>query len=799
MKIIRKIFHFLGGIQLAIGLISITALLVIIGTFLESYTDSHLKAAHWTYEHPFFNLLLALFFVNILFSALRRWPFKAKHIPFLITHIGLLMIIGGTILKNRFGLQGNLSIWEGSANQNVILPHTYALLIEKNENSSKSNPIDFIPLRHLNRNLYFSAKFPELKCKILGSTPHSTNNFESWFKNNKIDIKGFPPLDMTSWSIEKPLPKSLLTHLSFNQKQKWEIFAIECQELNVCANALYQKNLFLVLTDKTEPHTVLKIPLETSIQEPFTFRDYECKVNCDLDFSSKEGFQSPKISLKLTKNEVSHDLQVMLNGNNALYVQNHPKESESFVDIDLIRTHPMLCFVKSSKNEQRIFAFDSYGRVYQEDCNTKDLQTMFSYEQGFGGYATQLVLPFPEFPASRQDKEHAQQWRLTQQIRETLSMRPELTPPLLCLSNACEKAKVDLASVFVTFLSIWRQSASLLFPLSHEPDDELKKALNALDWKTLSSTDDKAIRWTVHLLDQLTPHYHQGKNFQIILQEQQWPLMKNLKNIIKENPNVSSVTLLSQQIFSLVHLLPDSAFPDPTTVTDRARFLSAYFRGYGIDSDMLINPTQDSQKENFDELMSYWKDKRFDSLTSESKETILETNLFNLVTPTEPPSKVEDFQPGIVVEVQDGFLTQKIALTYDPTGSGLKWPILNGAYCLRFQPQFYKIPYRIRLREARQITYPESNQTYSYESDVLISDNDKTPEAFTLSMNQVHETYDGYRFYLSGIGSSTDRTLKRVQIVVNHDPAKYWLTYPGALLVFFGIILLFWMKPYSKK
>ena len=61
-----------------------------------------------------------------------------------------------------------------------------------------------------------------------------------------------------------------------------------------------------------------------------------------------------------------------------------------------------------------------------------------------------------------------------------------------------------------------------------------------------------------------------------------------------------------------------------------------------------------------------------------------------------------------------------------------------------------------------------------------------------LSMNHVHETWDGYRFYLSNITPVDESEPQRVQIVVNHDPAKYLLTYPGAVAVAIGIFLLFW-------
>lgn len=79
---ITPLFHFLGGVHLAIALIAFSALFVVAGTFIESKTGSHLYAAFWTYENSFFTLLLAFFFMNILFAALRRWPFKKRHTPF---------------------------------------------------------------------------------------------------------------------------------------------------------------------------------------------------------------------------------------------------------------------------------------------------------------------------------------------------------------------------------------------------------------------------------------------------------------------------------------------------------------------------------------------------------------------------------------------------------------------------------------------------------------------------------------------------------------------------------------------
>src|SRR4051812_16691922 len=102
MKLVKSLYYFLGGVYFALILISSVALFVIAGTFIESLTQSHSYAALFTYENPLFSALLWGFFINILFSATRRWPFKWKHIPFLITHLGLLMILAGVLAKHYF-------------------------------------------------------------------------------------------------------------------------------------------------------------------------------------------------------------------------------------------------------------------------------------------------------------------------------------------------------------------------------------------------------------------------------------------------------------------------------------------------------------------------------------------------------------------------------------------------------------------------------------------------------------------------------------------------------------------------
>ena len=184
MKWIKLTFYFLGGLYFAIGLIFLTAVMAIWGTILEARSDSHLYAAQYTYGNPVFALLLSLFFINILFSAILRWPFKPKHIPFLITHLGLLMIIAGCLAKNWYGVQGHLYLSEGSGNNTILIPHTYAIHLEKKNSLEKIN----IPISNA------ISRFNNLQLKILRYIPHTSERLETWIKGNHAYIAR-PPIN----------------------------------------------------------------------------------------------------------------------------------------------------------------------------------------------------------------------------------------------------------------------------------------------------------------------------------------------------------------------------------------------------------------------------------------------------------------------------------------------------------------------------------------------------------------------------------------------------------------------------
>ncbi|HRD55752.1 MAG TPA: hypothetical protein PLC42_05075, partial [Parachlamydiaceae bacterium] len=232
-----RLYHFLGGITFAIFLIVSAALFVIAGTLIESKTGSHLYAASFTYANPLFTLLICGFFVNILFSATRRWPFKKRHIPFLITHLGLLMVLSGVMAKNILGTQGHLTLLEGSATNKILLPNTKALYVENKNRSTQFKLND--PLKD----------FDGLHIEVAAYQPNSTETLQTWIKGDYAFIYGFSPF---------PLNEKIKAKLHPDYPE-FEVLALRLPPEKTVDSIVkeYQKPLFLLIIEDLNKHISL--------------------------------------------------------------------------------------------------------------------------------------------------------------------------------------------------------------------------------------------------------------------------------------------------------------------------------------------------------------------------------------------------------------------------------------------------------------------------------------------------------------------------------------------------------------
>jgi hypothetical protein len=111
-------------------------------TFLESLYDTP-TAQYYVYRASWFHGLLGLLGLNIFSVAMSRFPWKKRHIPFLLAHLGILILLMGSWITERAGIDGNLRISEGETESVVELDHASVLVSDNTQ--LKSIPIPWLP------------------------------------------------------------------------------------------------------------------------------------------------------------------------------------------------------------------------------------------------------------------------------------------------------------------------------------------------------------------------------------------------------------------------------------------------------------------------------------------------------------------------------------------------------------------------------------------------------------------------------------------------------------------------------
>ena len=107
-----KLVRWLGSLPVAIALIAALLVLLIVSTTFESLNGIPF-AQRVFYRATWFDLFLSLLGVNIFCAALSRWPFEKRHTGFVITHIGIITLLVGSLFSRLFGVEGSITLFEG--------------------------------------------------------------------------------------------------------------------------------------------------------------------------------------------------------------------------------------------------------------------------------------------------------------------------------------------------------------------------------------------------------------------------------------------------------------------------------------------------------------------------------------------------------------------------------------------------------------------------------------------------------------------------------------------------------------
>ena len=717
---------FLGSLSFALFLIAATALFAVAGTFLESVTGSHFFASQLTYESPFFKWLLLGYFVNILLSALKRWPFKKKHIPFLVTHLALLLLIFGIFIKHTFGLQGTMMLTEGGSASSITLPGTYALHVETKRPLQTKSERQEIPLKQS----LFSKTFQPLllpsglKGEVSAFFPHSEQKIHSWIHGKKAHF--FVDEQEKTFSVhllqkETPLPDPHPLILP-GFETTWNFYAIETDDGESMLQRLFENLTEIRLYHKQE------LLFKGSVQEA------------------------------LEQNLVSFQGKTLTQGSK------HPLPATHY----LLKAHPTLAMIKNAYGDLDLWTLSERGEITIDSFSSEKIPSLYLYDEGFSGMFVPWTFPLSTLTKSPEMLKHAflHAWVLS--LHTSVLQQKPLSPPLEAFKDACAAIKKDFTKESLQFFHKWLDESASSSPSIHQIVEHmsLKNPQELYNFFTSYGLNPKSLLKTLP--------------------------KEEKKAIVNSYLTASRFLQKAKEAFYPFDLLPSETLlpvfnklPEDSLIKEKV--LNAFYTFKKENPEFPFDTLEEALQYGIP-LLPFPKDPK--SLFSLVFESPLEIEQ----VPLPPLRHQEKNIPLIHLKVFTEGFTKDVALRYDASGEQLSVPLLLGHSKLTFGPCHEPLPYEVKLQEARQINYPGSSQAFSYESSLWIKDlRDHSERAFTLSMNEVYETKEGYRFYLSNL-TSQDNAPKKVLLVVNYDPVRYLITYPAAALLSLGILLLLTKK-----
>lgn len=239
MNPLLRLYRFLGSIFFTLILFSFIILVSSVGTFLESMTESHRYAEQWTYGHPLFFTVFLSLFANILFSATRRWPFQKRHIPFLMTHLGLLLLLSGVWIKGAYGLQGHMNLLEGSGSHHVILPGEQMIRLRERQGTLHQWHIARTFLGNVHARPLASMQPQAPYLELMDLHPHGKQQLEMWNQKKHFTLLGMEPIAAGQTQLRA------ISETPWLFRMEKSIYPVE--QINKRVEALYSEDATLLI------------------------------------------------------------------------------------------------------------------------------------------------------------------------------------------------------------------------------------------------------------------------------------------------------------------------------------------------------------------------------------------------------------------------------------------------------------------------------------------------------------------------------------------------------------------------
>lgn len=140
------VFRFFASVRLAMLLLAVLIAAIIAGTLWESSFDARVARAY-IYEAWWFNIWLLLLAANLVCSAFSRMPWKRHHTGFLLTHLGIIVLLAGALIGRIWGVEGSMTLFKGDPPNNLLTVDQHVMQIIDGEAGSQTVRLEMINRR----------------------------------------------------------------------------------------------------------------------------------------------------------------------------------------------------------------------------------------------------------------------------------------------------------------------------------------------------------------------------------------------------------------------------------------------------------------------------------------------------------------------------------------------------------------------------------------------------------------------------------------------------------------------------
>lgn len=233
----KTVLKRLASLNLAVFVIISIGVIAAVGTIYEARYDADV-ASQVVYRSVWMYLVLSLLSINLIAVMVDRWPWKVKHVGFVLAHIGIIVLLIGGLITQYYGVDGSMyfeigthSRWVTIADKELSVYSTFdgnrfTDLLHRDVNflkyPAKENRIT-IPVMDGNIEVVDSLNFAQFSERIVASeNPLDGGGIRFQLHNNrvnelqwlvqsregKIAVSEFGPLRLVLGSIQSVAPGS---------------------------------------------------------------------------------------------------------------------------------------------------------------------------------------------------------------------------------------------------------------------------------------------------------------------------------------------------------------------------------------------------------------------------------------------------------------------------------------------------------------------------------------------------------------------------------------------------------------